>query len=389
MHICYVTLKDLTQRAASCVQMIQMCRAFSRLGHRIELHSASGQDISPQKRLTQIRSLYGDDLPFPVRFFPSRIVLGRLKMLGGVRGASQAMKSVQPELIYCRGSWGVLPLARIGPPVIFEAHATKLHSDFKTIDRIIRHRVVRASHLPGLRLFVPISHALANIWQELGVPAEKIYVAHDAVDISLFNPVLTIHGARTRLGRQENRPVILYAGSLYEDRGLELLLGAAKALPDYCFWILGGTEEDIARSKEAAHHVRVTNVTFLGFVPHPQVPVYLYAADVLLMLWTWKVPTIATCSPLKMFEYMAAERTIVGPAFPTVVEVLENERDAILFEPDNLQELTKALKRGVEEARHGKLAKAAWQKVIAHYTWECRCRGILDAFTDKNPSKPV
>lgn len=387
MHIGYVTLNDLTQRAAYGVQIIQMCRAFARLGHRVELHGAGGQDTSPQKRLAQIRSLYGDDLPFPIRFFPSRTVLGRLQMLGGLRGALQAIKSVQPDLIYCRGSWGILPLARMGPPVIFEAHAVKLHDEFRPVDRILRHRVVRASRLPGLRLFVPISHALAKAWHELGVPAEKIYVAHDAVDISLFNPVLTTHEARRRLSLRENRPVILYAGSLYKDRGLGLLLGATKALPDFRFWILGGTEEDIARSKEAALRSGVTNITFLGFVPHSKVPTYLFAADVLLMLWTWEVSTIATCSPMKMFEYMAAQRTIVGPAFPTVVEVLEDGREAILSEPDNLQELIKAIKRGVEEARRGKLAEAARRKVEAEYTWEHRCRGILEAFAERSQSE--
>jgi glycosyltransferase involved in cell wall biosynthesis len=248
---------------------------------------------------------------------------------------------------------------------------------------------VRASRLPNLHLFVPISKALAQVWQKLGVPAEKIHVAHDAVSLSLFEPMLTIAEARLRLGLQENRPVVLYAGSLYQDRGLDLLLDAAKALPDYSFWILGGSENDIARSKEAANSAGVTNVIFLGFVAHSRVPLYLFAADVLLMLWTWKVPTISTCSPLKMFEYMAAQRTIIGPAFPTVVEVLEDGVDAILFEPDNLTEMVKAIRRGVEESHRGKMAEAARRKVEAHYTWEQRCKGILEAFAQRSQPRSM
>ncbi|MFH1011526.1 MAG: glycosyltransferase family 4 protein [bacterium] len=364
-----------------------MCRAFSRLGNRVELYCAAGQHFSPSERLDQIRNLYGDDLPFSVHFFPSRTVLGRFKMLGGLPGALQAIKNAESELIYCRGHWEVLPLARVGPPVIFEAHATKLHEEFPLIDRMLRRRTVRASHLPNLRLFVCISAALAKVWQKSGVPAEKMHVAHDAVDMSLFHSPVTVEEARSQLGLHESRPVILYAGSLNKDRGLELLLSAAKTLPDYRFWILGGSEEDIARSKQAASEARVTNVTFLGFVPHPRVPPYLYAADVLLMLWTWKVPTIATCSPMKMFEYMAAERTIVGPAFPTVLEVFEDGTDAVLFEPDNLQDMIRALRQGVEESRRGEMARAARQKVLANYTWEHRCRGILEAFAARNPAK--
>jgi glycosyltransferase involved in cell wall biosynthesis len=304
-------------------------------------------------------------------------------MLGGLPGAVRAMKRAPSELIYCRGSWEVLPMARIGPPVIFEAHATQLHAEFGIIDRILQSRTVRASQLPNLRLFVPISKALAQVWQKRGVPADKIHVAHDAVSLSLFKPMLTIEEARLKLGLQESRPVILYAGSLYADRGLDLLLAAAKALPESCFWILGGNESDMARSKEAANTAGVNNVRFLGFVPHSAVPLYLFAADVLLMLWTWKVPTIATCSPLKLFEYMAARRTIVGPAFPTIVEVLEDGVDAILFKPDNLTEMIKAIQRGVEESRWGKMADAARRKAETQYTWEQRCAGILAAYVQR------
>ena len=149
MYIGYVTLQDLTWRAASNVQMIQMCRAFARLGHRVELYSPGGQDISAPKRLAGIQDLYGDDLPFPIRFFPSRTVLGRLQMLGGLRGAVQVMRNAQPGLICCRGNWEVLPLARMGPPVIFEAHSVRLHNEFSGIDRLLRRRIVRASRLPG------------------------------------------------------------------------------------------------------------------------------------------------------------------------------------------------------------------------------------------------
>jgi glycosyltransferase involved in cell wall biosynthesis len=85
---------------------------------------------------------------------------------------------------------------------------------------------------------------------------------------------------------------------------------------------------------------------------------------------------------------MAAERTIVGPAFPTVLEVLQDGREAILFEPDNLHEMITALKRGVEEAHRGNLARAARRKVAAEYTWEHRCRGILEAFAARGSGEP-
>ncbi|MBU1937036.1 hypothetical protein KKG05_06515, partial [bacterium] len=80
-----------------------MCRAFTRLGHRVELCGPVGQITSPEERFKAIKRLYGSDLPFPIRFFPSRTVMGRLQMLGGLRGALQMMKDAEPDLVYCRG----------------------------------------------------------------------------------------------------------------------------------------------------------------------------------------------------------------------------------------------------------------------------------------------
>lgn len=50
---------------------------------------------------------------------------------------------------------------------------------------------------------------------------------------------------------------------------------------------------------------------------------------------------------------MAAQRLIVGPAFPTVLEVLEDGRDAILLEPDDADAMSMRCVKGWRAA--GKL----------------------------------
>ena len=76
----------------------------------------------------------------------------------------------------------------------------------------------------------------------------------------------------------------------------------------------------------------LTNVTFTGFVPNERIPLYQSAADVLLMPYGRAVTTSSggntaeICSPMKMFEYMAAGRAILTSDLPVLREVLDETK---------------------------------------------------------------
>jgi len=97
---------------------------------------------------------------------------------------------------------------------------------------------------------------------------------------------------------------------------------------------------------------------------------------VLLMIWSRKVRTIHICSPLKMFEYMAAGRVIVGHDFPVIREVLD-EDTAYLADPDSPVDLHARLNAALDEPFPSARASRARKKVLKDYTWEQRARSIL------------
>jgi glycosyltransferase involved in cell wall biosynthesis len=84
----------------------------------------------------------------------------------------------------------------------------------------------------------------------------------------------------------------------------------------------------------------LNNVSFTGFVPNERIPLYQSAADVLLMPYGRAVTTSSggntaeICSPMKMFEYMAAGRAILSSDLPVLHEVLD-ETMAIFCPLDN------------------------------------------------------
>jgi glycosyltransferase involved in cell wall biosynthesis len=311
-------------------------------------------------------------------------VFGRLEVLGSVRGTLNALRKHSLDLIYTRNPWSVLFLPRAGVPFVFEAHQEHLHNSSKLLGKFLQRRIVRNSRHQSCALVVTISDALRRIWEGYGVPAEKLLAAHDGVELELFDTSLTKEAARNRLSELNGNsvvkpggPLVVYAGALKSDRGIDLILHAAKARTSLRFCIVGGTVEEVSHWKKASEAADIKNVVFTGRVPHQEIPLWLAAADILLMMWTWKVPTIRGCSPMKMFEYMAARRIMVGPAFPTVEEVLDNGRDAILFEPDNPEALIEGLDAAVRNLNDPSMPQAAYEKVARDFTWQARCRRIL------------
>ena len=386
MRIGYVHSTDFPTVDANVVQVVQMCRGFASFGHEVTLFIPRAATYASDKdALAEAHQLFGGELPFKIEFVPRVRLFGRLEMLGTVKGTLAAIRRTPLDLVYTRNPWTVAFLPRAGVPYVFEAHEERVHVRSALLNRLLRGIIVRNSRKPSCVLIVAISRALADIWHGFGVPREKLTHAHDAVELSLFDIGLSKDAARSELSAihpssfilHPSRPLVVYTGALKTDRGIDLMLSAAQALPELDFYFVGGKEDEIAFWRGEVTRLNLANAFFPGRVPHREIPLWLAAADILLMMWTWQVPTIRGCSPMKMFEYMAARRLIVGPAFPTVCEVLEDGRDALLFEPDNQAALIDALRTAVPRVNDPTLPAAAYAKVARDYTWTARCRHIL------------
>lgn len=380
MRIAYVHSRAFPSVDANVVQVVQMCRAFSRLGHDVSLliprHAECETD---QAALQRARELFGSDLGFSVIFVPRRKLFGRFEVLGSVQGTLNALRAKQQDLIYSRNPWSVAFLGKTGVPFVWEAHEEHVHKRSKFLSWYLERMIVRTSRRPELIKVVAISDALGKVWESYGVPAEKLLTAHDGVDLSLFGNPLPKHAARQQLGLPSDRRLIAYTGTLRADRGIAMMLESARRIPEAEFVLIGGTSAEVTHWQSEAARIGASNVRFTGKIAHRDVPLWLSAADILLPMRTWQESNVRVCSPMKLFEYMAAQRLIVGPAFPTVLEVIKDGEHALLFTPDDIGAMEAALRKGLAMADDPALPRRAYETVAQHYTWESRCRLILES----------
>ncbi|HEU5075105.1 MAG TPA: glycosyltransferase family 4 protein [Polyangiaceae bacterium] len=87
------------------------------------------------------------------------------------------------------------------------------------------------------------------------------------------------------------------------------------------------------------------------------------------------------CSPLKLFEYMAAGRPIVSTDLPCVREIVEHERSALLATSARPSALAEPIVRLLENPVFAhRLGREARERVRLSGTWAHRRKALLDAY---------
>lgn len=276
------------------------------------------------------------------------------------------------DVIYTRDVRLARLALRFTPNVFFELHTIPQADDIATASRA--------------RDTVTVTEKLKEFLVSGGVSAEKILVAPDAVDLAAFDAITdSAPVLRKSLGFSEKERLIGYAGRLTtmgEEKGVPELLGALalvrKSFPNAKLCILGGDAGEEKRYAGVCRKLGVTEaVRFIPRVPPPEVPKYLKAFDVLVAPFPDTPHYRFAMSPLKIFEYMAAERPMVVPDLRSLREVL-SEREAEFFASGDAASLAAALQRVLQNpVKAGTVAKnargGAWQ-----FSWKNRAEKILD-----------
>ena len=119
-------------------------------------------------------------------------------------------------------------------------------------------------------------------------------------------------------------------------------------------------------------------VMFTGRVSHADVVRYIGAVDIAVS----SADRTGYASPMKLLEYMAMERATVAPRSPKIEDLIDDEVDGLLFEPDNEGALAAALRRlaNYEELRL-RLGHHARLKVTRFRNWRRNAEIVVRAVT--------
>lgn len=192
-----------------------------------------------------------------------------------------------------------------------------------------------------------ISRVLWEHYVARGASAERVHVVPDGVDVELFGRPAS-WGTRGGSQRTAERPLAVYAGHLYDYKGIPTILEAARLMPGVEFELIGGLPADIDRVRGVVAGRGLDNVRVVGWIDHAALPPYLWRADVLLLPPGLGDPSKDWTSPVKLGEYLAAGAPIVASAIPALLDLVD-ARVVEWFEPDDAGSMVGAIGRAVSE----------------------------------------
>lgn len=376
LRIAYLAVSIVPSRTANSVHVMKMCQAYAGLGHRVTLWVPAWRR-GREPGVRDLHGFYGVERSFAVRRVP---VPPRPLQLPSIAGLMPLLAAAgRPHLVHSRGlasAWGAARLFRL--PTLFETHAPPPENPRR---RRLFESLVRA---PSLRGVAAISGALAARLGPHLPPGVETLVAPDGVDRAWIDGAPERGEARRRLGLAgERRRIAVYTGHLYAGRGIELIEEVARRRPDHLFLLAGGREEDLARWRERARGL--DNLRFAGFRPPAEMPLWLAAANALLMPYADRVEVsgggdaVQWMSPMKMFEYLAAGRPILASTLPVLGEVLEDGGNALLLPYAEPARWSEALARLAADPGFAEGLAERARADAARYTWEARARRLLAA----------
>lgn len=190
---------------------------------------------------------------------------------------------------------------------------------------------------------VTVTHAFKDILISRGVPADKISVITNGVDLTQFQPGPSEATQREAWGLSD-RFIVMYLGTHGISQGLETHLEAARLLsgdPEIAFVFIGdGARKQALQAQAQA--LNLPNVHFFEAVPKNQVPACYRSADVCLVPLR-KIPLFAHFIPSKIFEILGCARPVVASLEGEAQAILNESGAAAVVPPEDAQALAQAI----------------------------------------------
>lgn len=369
----------LPTEKAHGLQVAKMCEAFADCGQSVELWLPAIPNIIKedvfryyglknnfkiaQKRCLNLGKIFSDGFIYRIRYLTFLI-----NLLFCRKRKEDVYFTRHPEIIFV--------LSYLGYKAVFELH-----------NWIERKRKMNSILLAKAFFIVATTSAIKSELESIGIKSSRIIAIPHGVEIKDFDLKISKEEAREKTGLPKNKKIILYAGHLKKGKGIDTIVEAAEKISyqrknDYYFIFIGGLPQSIAQLQEKTK--KIPNIAVLGAKKHNEIPVYLKAADALIIANSGqdKVENSYT-APLKLFEYMASDRPIVASNVPAIREFV-SEQEVKFFKADDADNLAAAVEEVIDnEENAGNLSRNALEKA-KKLTWENRAQTILNKIKEKN-----
>lgn len=237
---------------------------------------------------------------------------------------------------------------------------------------------------------VVASNYLKDFSLKIGVNKEDIFFAPTVADSTAFSPAVDGTLIRNKYGLN-NKKVLFYCGNLMETNGVKIeniiyTLNLILQKDSSFVLLIVGDGDLLTKEGKKGSLVKLAEslgiadkVVFTGGVPYSEVPKYLAAADICLALFPVNLITMSK-SPLKVYEYMAAGKAIIGRDVGEISRCIEDGKSGILVYSDNPEEYAEKILTAFKSTDYiNKLGQNARKLIDDRFNWSNSTDTVIQA----------
>ena len=335
------------------------------------------------------------ELPFVERFMKARMLrvpaghgpLGE-QVDAFRRAVKRQLEGEEYELVHVRSAWG-------GRAVVEGAESSKIIYEVARSTegepRAADEQLAKALHDEEKQVLqradlvlVPTETARQHLIKGGREPG-RVALLPPGVDIDHFDwePPPTAEGAER----------VLYAGRISAGRGVRLLLQAIEKVKKTkpVRLVLAGHTDEAFRPilTDAIEAAGLTDdVEQLGAIEHDDMPrVIAQAAVCVAPASPDEQDRPLAGFPTKLLEYMACRRAVIAPRRPSVLEVINDGEDGLLFEPGSPDDLARVILKLLDERAFREIvAEAGYARVRDEQPASATRRRLLEAYARIAPA---
>jgi len=218
-----------------------------------------------------------------------------------------------------------------------------------------------------------VTDDLKQYYISRGISEKKMFVISNATSIPNIKEEKVL-SLKNVYGLNNSDTVIGYLGGIRKIHGAEVLLRSFIILAQKhknIKLVYIGNGNDVGLLKSQIPEELKDKVIFIGKVSYKEVPNYLSLIDCGFISWENNL-AMSCASPLKVFEYMAAKKPVIGGCTAHIKQIIEKNNSGIFMKNRTVECAIEALSKFINLPTREKirLGENAYQYIYKTQTWD-------------------
>jgi glycosyltransferase involved in cell wall biosynthesis len=376
---------NIHSRTGDAIHVCELAENLAALGNYITL--VAGSNPYPKLEEKSVIKIPGVNIQYIQK---PTFKIPRIRDISTLIFCLRIAKKNPLDIIYERNfscKIGVLLSKILGIPLIVEINGLvdeeaqmqgkKESSLRRRAGRIMRQLLFRQAN----RIVAVTQGIKDNLVKSYSINHKAIEVIPNGANINLFKP-LDQETVKAELGLIQQYKYVCFVGNLAPWQGVEFLMEAAplviEKVPETRFLIVGdGMMYESLQNLVKEYHLE-KYFYFMGRISYNVVPKYINASDICVAPFIRARNEKIGLSPLKIYEYMACGKTVVGSNINGVGDFLEKSNAGISFHAENAVELADAIIRLLtDDEMRENMGRNGMKIVNERFSWNNTSKSIV------------